>query len=405
MKIALITREYPPETAWGGIGTFYSVFASALAQAGHRVEVFTQGLTENRTDAQNGVIVHRIVPRKWVVGPRVGGDLAGMGVPYIGSFAMSLAMAMAQALLSRNRTSRFDLVEGHEHLGINAIVNIAGQRSFATVTRYHVAYHSLVSRGLEQWPASLLITRLERLSIRSAHTRVASSAFIDEMTRQDFPGVPCCDHVLPLMPDSAPECSASSISKREKLLIFVGRLVPGLKNPEIAAEVFASLAERFPDWRIEFAGQDIGLGNGSTAWGICESKLQAYPGRYCYHGQLSSYSLRELYRRARITLMPSSFESFGLVALESMTAGTIPIVADSTALPEVVGDGGVVFRNGSITDLRSKLTALMQDESEQIRLSELALGRSAGEVSQERILVRNVELFEELVVAQRRKWL
>ena len=63
MRIALITREYPPETSWGGIGTFYVTFARALKEAGCDVEVFTQALSHPSREDHEGILVHRVVPR------------------------------------------------------------------------------------------------------------------------------------------------------------------------------------------------------------------------------------------------------------------------------------------------------------------------------------------------------
>ena len=168
----------------------------------------------------------------------------------------------------------------------------------------------------------------------------------------------------------------ANIAGREKLMIFVGRLMPGHKNPEMASQVFSRLAHKFADWRIEFAGLDIPLENGRTAWHSCEQILAPLAGRYCYHGALAPEGVQALYRRARIVLMPSGFESFGLVALEAMSAGAIPVVSSRTGLPEVVGDAGVVFENGDVDDLQRKLESLMTDEKRQQDLSAGAFRRA-----------------------------
>jgi glycogen synthase len=39
MRICLISREYPPETGWGGIGAYTYQHANSLAALGHDVEV------------------------------------------------------------------------------------------------------------------------------------------------------------------------------------------------------------------------------------------------------------------------------------------------------------------------------------------------------------------------------
>jgi glycosyltransferase involved in cell wall biosynthesis len=396
VRIAFVTREFPPETAWGGIGRFYASFAAALAREGHEIEVFSQGLSAEGTAESDGILIHRVVPRTWLVGPRQGGDLAGMGVRFIGIFALSLAAAMTQRVLARHRTKPFDIVEGHEHLGINAFLNILGRRRFRSVTRYHTAYHSLVSRGLVDWPGSGLISWLERMSIRSADVRISPSAYIERMTREDFPGVPECDAVIPLLSDHAADAGGFPYRQREKLAIFAGRLMPGHKSPDLAAKAFADLADELPDWRIEFAGSDMPAQGGGTSWQTCERILAQFPGRYRYHGLLGQAALKDLYHRARIVVIPSRFESFGLVALEAMAAGVVPVVSDGTALPEVAGNCAVVFRNGSVDDLRSKLKEIMTNEARQVALSEAGQRRAALDFSPEHLLAQNTSLFEAL---------
>lgn len=404
MRIALVTREYPGGTEWGGIGKFYGVFARALKEAGHEVEVFTQGIEMDCSRNEEGILVHRIVPRQWVVGKRVGGQLGGMALGRIGTFSLSLAAAFAGRVRVRHLAKPFDLAEGHEHLGVNALVNLYGRGRFTTITRYHTSYHTLVHRKLADWPVSPMITRLEKLSITSADGRTCASRFINLLAMEDFPGVSDCDAIIPLIPDTFSASPGPPIEHREKLMVFVGRMAPRQKNPLTAAQVFAKLAVEFPDWRIEFAGLDIPSQNGRTSWGECEAVLSRFPGRYKYHGRLAQHEVEKLYRRARIALIPSGFESFGLVALESMAAGTIPVVSDSNALPEVVGEAGVTFRCNCSDDLELKLRLLLPEERLQQELSSKAVDRVAKQYSRARILNQNLEFFREQIARNSAGW-
>lgn len=53
---------------------------------------------------------------------------------------------------------------------------------------------------------------------------------------------------------------------------------------------------------------------------------------------------RALYQNAIASLLLSLYEGFGIPALESMQCGTIPIVANNSSLPEVVGQAGVLVK-------------------------------------------------------------
>jgi glycosyltransferase involved in cell wall biosynthesis len=51
----------------------------------------------------------------------------------------------------------------------------------------------------------------------------------------------------------------------------------------------------------------------------------------------------ELYRSSAALVYPSLHEGFGIPPLEAMACGSIPVTANTTSLPEVVGDGGIML--------------------------------------------------------------
>lgn len=61
MKIALISYEYPPDTAMGGIATYVDQISRVLENRGHHVEVFSASLTREVTDSRYGILVHRVL--------------------------------------------------------------------------------------------------------------------------------------------------------------------------------------------------------------------------------------------------------------------------------------------------------------------------------------------------------
>ncbi len=54
-------------------------------------------------------------------------------------------------------------------------------------------------------------------------------------------------------------------------------------------------------------------------------------------------TLRQLYRRAVALVYPSLHEGFGLPPLEAMACGTLAVTSNTTSLPEVVGDAGIML--------------------------------------------------------------
>lgn len=67
------------------------------------------------------------------------------------------------------------------------------------------------------------------------------------------------------------------------------------------------------------------------------------PGNLHFLGYVDD--LDEWYRKARVYCQLSRYESFGMSVIEAMNFGAVPLVMNSAALPEVVGDYGVVVEH------------------------------------------------------------
>src|SRR5579885_209830 len=396
MRIALVTREYPPDTAWGGIGTFYGHFARALAAAGCSVEVFCQSIASARLEAGDGVRVHHVLVRRDGTDLPTAGSMAGHDS--FGAFSYALAASMLEAVSRRHAEAPFDIVEGHEHLGINAFINMVGLEGAATVTRYHTAYHSLVCRGLVGWPPSETVRLLEKQSIHAAKARIASSAFIEQVARKDFEA-PRAEAVIHNFAGRAAfAAGARRDGARENLIAFVGRLVLAHKRPDLAVGAFVRLAREFPDWRLEIAGPDAESADGTSAWDVCRAQIPPdLAQRVRYRGAVPRQEVDAILRRARLLVVPSAFESFGMVAIEAMQQGCLPIVADNTALESIVADPALRFANGDIASLVETCRPLMRSPALLEAKRDQCQATVARLFDPERLLAQNLDVFEALV--------
>ena len=60
MRIAFVTSEFPPDTGFGGIGTYTNQVATFLLSMGHEPEVFTASFQREITEKYNGYTVNRV---------------------------------------------------------------------------------------------------------------------------------------------------------------------------------------------------------------------------------------------------------------------------------------------------------------------------------------------------------
>jgi glycosyltransferase involved in cell wall biosynthesis len=114
--------------------------------------------------------------------------------------------------------------------------------------------------------------------------------------------------------------------------------------------------------------------------------------RTIYLGAVSDAQLWTLYRRAIAVCIGSTFEGFGLPAAEAMALGTPVVGSDAGALPEVIGDGGLLVPP---LDVRAWAKALLEVTNETIR-KELGVraSRRALDYSWESSAAKLAELFE-----------
>lgn len=392
MRIAFVTREYPPETAWGGIGSFYASLARSLVEAGHDVEVFAQGLDReySKTD-ESGVLVHRVLGRKDGFGEPTGGSLAGG--QDLGLFALGLASAMHDAVVNRHGAAPFDIIEGHEHLGINAFVNASDFIDAVTVTRYHSAYHTLVRRNLVDWPASRLVEELERAAIQSAHYRVSTSEVISRAVAEDF-GSPKADTILPNFVKTAPYLP--SWNKKKDRVLFVGRLVLGHKRPDIAIKAFLAFAAGNPGWDMVIAGPDQDHPEHGTVWKYLERLIPAdMAKRVRYVGPQPQAKIYDLMAESKALLAPSDFESFGMVAVEALQHECLPFVSSDTAMADIVHDPSLVCQKGSVDDFAAHLRDVLLSDRSARKLAEDGRAHALESFSERKVILDNIKFFAE----------
>jgi glycosyltransferase involved in cell wall biosynthesis len=84
-------------------------------------------------------------------------------------------------------------------------------------------------------------------------------------------------------------------------------------------------------------------------------------------------ALAELFGSAEVAVVPSLYEGFSIPAVEAMSCATPLIASRGGALPEVVGDCGVLVEPGNPSDLAAAIGRLLDDEPRRRRLG--AAGR------------------------------
>jgi glycosyltransferase involved in cell wall biosynthesis len=130
-----------------------------------------------------------------------------------------------------------------------------------------------------------------------------------------------------------------------------------LKGTQHLIPAFATLCRRFPRLRLTFVGQP-------RPGGATEALIRAcgVGERIRFLHGLSGDEFRHLYASSAVAVIPSEYEGFGLPAGEAMACGVPVVSTDGGALPEVVGDAGVIVAARDPRALADAIAGLLEDE-------------------------------------------
>ncbi len=197
-------------------------------------------------------------------------------------------------------------------------------------------------------------------------------------------------HAIPNPITIAPDKYKDVEVKREKKLLYVGRIDHNQKRVERIIDVWKHLAEKYPDWTLRI------VGDGPDKERIQKKVMAKNIKNVIFIGFSNPV---EHYKRASILLLASEYEGFPLVVTESMAFGVVPVVYGSYAGVYDIRDssGAVVVVNPPFDSKKfsKEIESLMTNEEYRNRLSEKALS-AVTQFTLENISSQWINLFKSL---------
>lgn len=198
---------------------------------------------------------------------------------------------------------------------------------------------------------------------------------------------------LPPSNDDAETSAAHGrrLAGSDRFILALGTVEPR-KDLVSLVEAFDLLADGDPDVRLVLAGPN-GWGAESLTAAIGRSRSSDRIRRL---GWVSSAHRAALLRGAAVLAYPSRYEGFGLPPLEAMAAGTPVVTTRAGALPETVGDAGLLVPVGDAAALADALASVL-DPATGIADDLVARGaRRASDFSWDRTIEQLVALYGHL---------
>jgi glycogen synthase len=357
-RVLILSWEYPPIVA-GGLARHVRKLAEGLVAEDVDVAVLTRGARDTpRHEVIEGVDVHRVpesrTPRNldafltWV--DRMNADMVSLGLELVGGA---------------------DLVHGHDWLVADAAAALSRRARVPYLTTIPATEYGRNQGWVDKHPQSHIHAVETWMARRADHVitcshymrgHVADVYGLDEARITVIPNGIDPEDLQPV--DDLDALRARFADPDQRLVLLVGRLVYE-KGFQLALDALPGLIRRLGNVRFLVAGS-----------GTHEAQLKAQAQRLgldrhgTFMGWIGDDVLHSLYRIADLTVVPSIYEPFGLVALEAMASGCPCIVADTGGLREVVPnrDVGLRFRAESARSLAHWVERVLTDADLRDRL-------------------------------------
>jgi glycosyltransferase involved in cell wall biosynthesis len=331
LDVLIVTSEAPPTVS--GISTCVERLASGLAAQDHYVSVISSAE------------IRRVVFGEW----------------RFSSFA-------AHWPRIARKLHNFDVVNVHGPVPTISDVFLGLSHLLPDHSRPAIVYtyHSPVDFPAAARWAGFYDKFHVRLALRADRIIASSAHYAQQHYRRYGPVV----QVIPWGTDSKIAAVPRRRGGRDGLrVLFVGQM-----RPYKGVQVLLAAAAEQPWLQVTL----VGAGQELAAYRRLAERLRVTNARFT--GRLSDAELQACYASHDVVVLPSltRAEAFGLVLLEGMSAGCVPVASDWPGVSDVAGPTGVLVPPGDPVALRAALRALADDPAqlEHLRVASLQRARS-----------------------------
>ena len=351
MKILMLTWEYPPRIV-GGIARVVHDLSKRLIKDGHDVTVVTyrDGDTPYYEN-DKGVEVYRV--DNYMIRPN-------NFIDWIMQLNFNM-VAKASEIIAKE--GKFDVIHAHDWLVANAAKTLKHAYDIPLVSTIH-ATESGRNSGIHD-DTQRYINDTEWMLTYESTEVIVNSNFMKGHVQGLF-GLPF--DKIDVIPNGINLTNFNGIERdydfrrqyaldNEKIILYMGRLVyeKGIQNL-IAA--MPKILNGYHDAKLVIAGKG-GMMDELKA----QAKAMGIENKIYFTGYLNAKQVQKMYKCADVAVFPSTYEPFGIVALEAMLAGVPTVVSDVGGLNEIVEHGvtGMKSYVGNANSIADSILSLLYD--------------------------------------------
>ena len=327
MKLLMLTWEYPPRIV-GGIARVVNDLSKRLIKDGHDVYVVTyrEG-SAPYYENDKGVHVYRV--DNYMINPN-------NFIDWIMQLNFNM-VAKVNELIAKGE--KFDVIHAHDWLVAYAAKTLKNSYDLPLVSTIH-ATEAGRNGGIHN-EVQRYINDTEWMLTYESSEVIVNSKFMKNDLQRLF-GLPY--EKINVVANGINSTAYSGVEKdydfrrqyaadNEKIILFMGRLVYE-KGVQHLISAMPKILENYHDAKLVIAGK-----GGMLDELKAQVEAMGLGQKVYFTGYLNAKQVSKMYKCADISVFPSTYEPFGIVALEAMLAGVPTVVSDVGGLNEIVEHG------------------------------------------------------------------
>jgi len=381
MRILQVTERYCPRA--GGLEVHVWQISKELAKLGHDVTIITStsvALQDVPGISNQGLTIRNSIPDL----PRCETDNNGVHVyrftPRLAFYTLLTPGSLSYLF---KHSHEFDIIHVHQYLHPEA--GLIAIKSKLKKTPFVLTTHDMTShyRGFRAVIKSLGDMAFGRRVLRAAAAVIALAPTNREQCLQ----LGAREEQVSIIPNGVPREEYESLKPSERLLkelgnperivLSVARLIE-YKGLQYIIQAIPDILAEYPSTKFIFVGADDGFG----AELVRQAVNRGVYDKCLFTGPLSQERLKEFYATADVFVLTSTADTFPIVALESIAAGTPAVLADLSGLSYILSEIGghpidmkadvskqiaravkVVFKNGINENIIGQRQKVLEDYS------------------------------------------
>ncbi len=351
MKILMLTWEYPPRIV-GGIARVVHDLSHRMIKDGHEVTVITyKDGNAPYVEDDKGVKVYRV--DNYMINPN-------NFIDWIMQLNFNM-LAKANEIISKE--GKFDVIHAHDWLVTYAAKALKESYKIPIVATIHATENGRNS-GIHD-ETQRYINDTEWMLTYEATEVIVNSNYMKNELQRIF-GLPF--EKINVIPNGINLTNFSGVERdydfrrqfamdNEKIILYVGRLVyeKGVQN---LIGAMPKILSNYHDAKLVICGK-----GGMMDELKQEARNLGIENKVYFAGYCDSKKIQKMYKCADIAVFPSTYEPFGIVALEAMLAGVPTVVSDVGGLNEIVEHGvdGMKSYAGNSNSIADSVLTLLFD--------------------------------------------